>query len=176
MVESVCALSQTCEAAVEFREIHALLIKRRRVTRNSQFAQVEAEREALTLFKVCTRGRTGSESARVTGPATSYTSWISLVIEGRIVGSLSTRGRSWTVQGAKLPSSILTREIICWIIREPSPPETSGRVSIPLCTEASRFARELRYRRAVINRGFQSAGIYLSLDFRKKSNRRSWYY
>lgn len=122
MVESVCALSQTCEAAVEFREIHALLIKRRRVTRNSQFAQVEAEREALTLFKVCTRGRTGSESARVTGPATSYTSWISLVIEGRIVGSLSTRGRSWTVQGAKLPSSILTREIICWIIREPSPP------------------------------------------------------
>lgn len=90
MVESVCALSQTCEAAVEFREIHALLIKRRRVTRNSQFAQVEAEREALTLFKVCTRGRTGSESARVTGPATSYTSWISLVIEGRIVESLST--------------------------------------------------------------------------------------
>lgn len=90
MVESVCALSQTCEAAVEFREIHALLIKRRRVTRNSQFAQVEAEREALTLFKVCTQGRTGSESARVTGPATSYTSWISLVIEGRIVESLST--------------------------------------------------------------------------------------
>lgn len=142
---NVCKLARQLQSNFEkytFTRVgRVLLIKRRRVvTRNShKFAQVEAEREAVTLFEACTRDRTGSLCL-----VTSYTSWISLVIEGRMVGSLSaTEMVNWT--GAKLIefTSILTREII------PLPPRAK---KTPFRSIAHSLVRELRYRCAVINR------------------------